>query len=146
MHLPIQKHREIVFLVLYSHDISKDLSDDPTLLIMNELKTSKKNVHLAIDAAQKIESKLEEIDEKITAISEEYVFDRISTIEKNIIRLAIYELIHEKLDIKVAIAEAIRLCKKFSNLESSKFVNAIIDQVYHGYIKQDAPVQEECLT
>ncbi|MBI5273932.1 MAG: transcription antitermination factor NusB [Chlamydiales bacterium] len=146
MQLPIQKHREIIFLVLYSHHISSDLSDDPTLLIMHELKTTKKNVHLAIDIARKIETHLIEIDALISGISEEYAFDRISAIEKNIIRLAIYELIHEQLDIKIAVAEAIRLCKKFSTVESSKFVNAIIDQVYHGYSNKALSNPQECFT
>lgn len=134
MQLPIQKHREIILLILFAHEVSQDLADDPTTLIMSELKVSRKNVRFALEETLKIESNFSEIDEMIRVISQEYDFDRITLLEKNIIRLALYEIIHTGLDVAIAISEAIRLCKKFGNMESSKFVNAIIDQIYHGSI------------
>jgi len=134
MQLPIQKHREIILLILFAHEVSQDLADDPTTLIMSELKVSRKNVRFALEETLKIESNFSEIDEMIRMISQEYDFDRITLLEKNIIRLALYEIIHTGLDVAIAISEAIRLCKKFGNMESSKFVNAIIDQIYHGSI------------
>ncbi len=134
MELPIQKHREIILLILFAHDVSEDLSDDPTPLIMSELKISRRNVHLALEEARKIESSLTDIDEMIRTISKEYDFERISLLEKSVIRLAVYEIWKKELDVSIAISEAIRLCKKFGNMESSKFVNAIIDQIYHGCI------------
>jgi N utilization substance protein B len=134
MQLPIQKHREIILLILFAHEVSLDLADDPTSLIMSELKISRRNVRFALEETMKVELKTLELDEMIRGISQEYDFDRITLLEKIIIRLALYEIIYTGLDVAIAISEAIRLCKKFGNMESSKFVNAIIDQIYHGSI------------
>lgn len=144
MSLPIQKLREIVFLILYAHDLSGDQKDDPTALIMQQLKISKKNTLLAFDFAAKVESYIESIDDFIEKSSKSYDIDRINRVEKNILRLALYELIYKKLDLEVVVSEAIRLGKKFSNKESSKFINAIIDFVYHEYHNIDH--KNKCLT
>lgn len=130
MNLPIQKFRELVLLTLYSKEHGDGELCDPAPMLMKELKVSRKNVYLAIDKASKILSKLTEIDPMIQQASTEYDLDRIKLLDKNIIRLALFELLYDDLDIKIAVSEAIRLGKKFSNMESSKFINAIIDNVY----------------
>ncbi len=80
---------------------------------------------------QNILLKLEEIDALITRFSLSYQFDRIARVEKNVLRLGVYELcFSESMPPKVAIAEAIRLTRKFSTAESSSFVNAVLDAVF----------------
>jgi N utilization substance protein B len=131
MALPPQKFREIVVQLLYSQAFA-DLDAKETIpFMMKELKVTRRamvDVHALIDA---ILAKLGEIDPQIAAISSEYAFDRISKVELAIIRLGMYELLYNaSIPDKVAIAEAIRLCRKFGSPESAKFVNAILDHVY----------------
>src|SRR5512135_1276923 len=66
------------------------------------------------------------IDEKITISATNWQLDRMATVDRNILRLAAFELLYRR-DIppKVAINEAVELAKKFGDLESSKFVNGI---------------------
>jgi len=98
---------------------------------MNELKVSKRNVREAHTRMQTILEKLPEIDAHITAASEMYAFDRISRVEKTLLRLGIFELLYDDtVPPLVAIAEGIRLCRKFGTRESADFVNAILDKVY----------------
>jgi N utilization substance protein B len=129
--LPPQKFREMVFQLLYSHDVSELETEEMILLLMNELKVSKRNVREAHARMQTILEKLPEIDVRIAAASELYTFDRISRVEKTLLRLGIFELLYDDtVPPLVAIAEGIRLCRKFGTRESADFVNAILDKVY----------------
>ena len=130
MPLPIQKFREAVFQILYSHEFA-DEKEEIISFMMHELKTTKKAMQEAMTKVGLIQEKLSEIDPLIAATSSEYSFDRISRVEKTILRLALFELLFEsKTPAKVAIAEAVRLCRKFGTPESSHFVNAILDAIY----------------
>jgi N utilization substance protein B len=133
MPLPAQKFREMVFQMLYCFDFSQSAKADVIDLLMHELKVTKKS---AAEASRKVEAlfdRVQEIDDMIRPASIEYQFERISSVEKNILRLGIYELCFEEaIPPKVAIAEAIRLCRKFGTPESALFVNAILDRIYKG--------------
>jgi transcription antitermination protein NusB len=133
MPLPAQKFREMVFQMLYAYDSSHSVEADVIELLMHELKVTKKS---AIEASRRVQLVLErkiEIDEMIRPASTEYQFERISSVEKNILRLGVYELcFDDAIPAKVAITEAIRLCRKFGTPESAHFVNAILDRIYKG--------------
>lgn len=131
MALPPQKFREIVLQLLYSQEFAPIDVAESIPFMMHELKVTKRtmlDVHERID---KILEKYPEIDEKIRASSISYSLDRISRVEKMILRIAIFELLFDNvLPGKVAIAEAIRLSRKFGTPESAHFVNAVLDDIY----------------
>ena len=132
MALSQQKFREIVLQLLYSQNVAHPNEALMLELMMTELAVSKKNVRLAQERVEKIESKLPEIDALITSVSASYDFDRIQIVTKNILRLAVFELFFDdNIPYKVAIAEAIRLSRKFNTPESASFVNALLDNLYH---------------
>jgi N utilization substance protein B len=131
MSLPPQKFREIVYLLLFSALFSAEELENTALMLMGELKVTKKAVTEARARVTEILSRLEEIDAKIQATSKEYQFSRISSAEKCALRLGFFELLFDpSLPHKVAIAEAIRLTRKFGTPESADFVNAILGNVY----------------
>lgn len=131
MSLSQQKFREIVLQLLYSRDMGYFDEDLMTELMMAELAVSKRNVRQAQERVHLIQKHLPEIDPLITSVSTSYDFDRIQTVTKNILRLGVFELFFDdKIPPKVAIAEAIRLSRKFSTPESAAFVNALLDQLY----------------
>ena len=110
MSLPPQKFREIVFQILYSSDFSASDGEETALMLMGELKVTKKSVLLALERVGQIGAKLTEIDEKITSASTEYSFERISRVEKTILRLGLFELLFDSsIPPLVAIAEAIQI-------------------------------------
>lgn len=131
MTLSQQKYREIVFQLLYSQDMGHPDEPDMVNLIMAELAISKKNVRLALDKVRQILQHLPEIDPLIASVSKSYEFERIQRVTKNILRLGVYELFFDDgIPPKVAIAEAIRLSRKFNTPESASFVNALLDHLY----------------
>lgn len=131
MALSQQKFREIVLQLLYSQDVGHPDEALMTELMMAELAVSKKNVRLAQERVQKIQERFSEIDPLIASISTSYDFSRIQLVTKNILRLGVFELLFDdQIPPKVAIAEAIRLSRKFSTPESASFVNALLDHLY----------------
>jgi len=63
----------------------------------------------------------------VTALSENWRFERLATVDRNILRLAIYELRFGTAPVKVVIDEALELAKTFSSEESAGFLNGILD-------------------
>ena len=72
----------------------------------------------------------EEIDARIKQHAKNWEFHRIATVDRNIMRLAIYEMLYrEDIPPIVSINEAVDIAKKFSTQDSGKFVNGILDKV-----------------
>lgn len=144
MSLAPQKFREIVFQLLYSCDFEATSDEEMVPFMMHELKVTKR---IMVDATTRMRlamAKRSEIDAMIQTTSTEYTFERISRVEKTILRLSLFELLFDdSIPPKVAIAEAIRLCRKFGTPESSQFVNAILDGVYKN--KYGTPISEPAL-
>jgi N utilization substance protein B len=73
---------------------------------------------------------LPEIDDRIRKYCENYEFNRISPVDRNVLRLAIYEMLHrDDIPPVVSIDEAIELAKTFGGADSGRFVNGILDRV-----------------
>ena len=83
---------------------------------------------------------LAEIDPVITSHAEHWNLKRMAVIDRNILRLGVFELLHaDRVPPKVCINEAIELAKRFGDAESGKFINGILDAVHkktHG--RQDS--------
>lgn len=143
MALSQQKLREIVFQLLYSQDLGQSNESLMIDLMMAELAVSKKNVRLAQERAQLVRQHLSEIDSLITSASTSYDFDRIQMVTKSILRLGVFELFFdEQIPPKVAIAEAIRLSRKFNTPESASFVNAVLDYLYQASLGEKTNTQQ----
>ncbi len=81
--------------------------------------------------AEGIAANLAAIDAKISHYAANWQIKRMAVIDRNILRLGVYELLHTS-DIppKVTINEAVELAKKYGDLESGKFVNGILDKIH----------------
>ncbi len=78
-----------------------------------------------------VQQHIEEIDKKISQYATNWQLKRMAIIDRNILRLGVFELQYAS-DIPpiVAINEAVELAKKYGDLESSKFVNGILDKIH----------------
>ncbi len=75
---------------------------------------------------------VEEIDAVLTKFAENWDLARMAIVDRNIMRFATYELLFmEDIPPKVTINEAVNIAKKFSQEESGKFVNGILDKINH---------------
>jgi N utilization substance protein B len=140
MPLPPQKFREAVIQILYAQDFASD-SEEIVPFMMEAIKTTRRAMLDAQERVGLVVAKLGEIDAIIAEASHEYTFERISRVEKTILRLGLFEILFDdEVPPKVAIAEAVRLCRKFGTPESSQFVNAILDGVYKKNVAPEEPL------
>lgn len=73
--------------------------------------------------------KKESIDETLAAVVENFAPERIDPVDRAILRLGTYELMHAETPPKVAINEAIELAKRFGTTDSRRFVNGVLDKI-----------------
>lgn len=131
MSLQPQKARELVFQLLYGLTIGKsDTEEELVTVLMHECKVTRKNVMEALSRAHEIERCQAECDAYIEKACQEYTVDRIQSVERTILRLAIFELAFEKtIPANIVFAEAKRLAKKFATAEASAFVQGVLSAV-----------------
>jgi N utilization substance protein B len=79
----------------------------------------------------------DDIDAKIVPIAPDWPIEQIARVDRNILRIGIYELLHQA-DVvppKVAINEAVELAKAFGSDNSSKFVNGVLGTAYRTLVE-----------
>ena len=81
--------------------------------------------HLVHGAVQHVD----EVDERIRRHAEHWRMERMPVVDRNILRLAVYEMTHEDTPPAVVIDEALDLARKFSGEESVQFVNGVLDAI-----------------
>ena len=80
---------------------------------------------------------LEAIDKKIVEFATNWELKRMAIVDRNILRLACFELIHlDDIPSKVTINEAVELAKKYGGIDSGKFTNGILDKINKTDIKK----------
>lgn len=78
-----------------------------------------------------VETNITLIDEKISKYATNWQLKRMAIIDRNILRMGVYELLYaDDIPPKVSINEAVELAKKYGDVESSKFVNGILDKIH----------------
>jgi transcription antitermination factor NusB len=82
-----------------------------------------------------------EIDTTIQAVAQNWNISRMAVVDRNVLRLATYELLHcQDIPPKVAINEAIELGKRYSTSNSGAFINGILDKIMNRARPQSAPL------
>ena len=77
-----------------------------------------------------VKEQLEQIDTILSQYSENWTIDRMTGVDRNILRMAIYELLHRpEIPKNVTINEAVEIGKKFGSEDSGAFVNGILDRI-----------------
>jgi N utilization substance protein B len=83
----------------------------------------------ARDTADAVAARVDELDRRITAASEGWTADRLGAVERNILRLAIYELDEGSVPLEVVIDEAVTLAKRYATEEAGRLVNGILGRI-----------------
>lgn len=127
-----RKSRILAMSMLHSMDIqkTKDVEVGRRVLDFFSKPFEKSVVNRAVKFAQGVVDNSAQIDSKISNQAQNWDFNRIANIDKQIMRIAIYEVFNEPLTpAPVAINEAIDIAKIYSLKESGHFVNGLLDQI-----------------
>jgi N utilization substance protein B len=123
--------REAAIQFLYQHDAHKPANVDEALAAFWKQNEEPQNVRdFANDLLRGALEKQPEVDAKIRTLADNWDFERLAVVDRNILRLAVYEMLFRpEIPPVVSINEAIEIAKKFSTAESGKFVNGLLDRV-----------------
>jgi len=144
-----RKAREAALQALYEIDLSGTSVSDA-------LKRESASHELGPEQAQYLERLVrgawanhEVLDRGLAALLEEYDFDRLAAVDRNVLRLAAFEIEYvPSVPPAVTIDEAIEIAKKYSTAESGRFVNGVLGKFLRQSVKKDwdprsVPEEEE---
>jgi N utilization substance protein B len=124
------KGRELALQVLYEIDAVGHKSEESLGRILSSIEASADISDFVAGLVKGVIQNREQLDQNIRDFAPAWPLDQISLIDRNILRLAIFEILHDnKIPVKVAINEAVELAKAFGSDNSSRFVNGVLGSV-----------------
>ena len=122
--------REVAVQFLYQQDIHGDRATDLRADFWNFRETKASVRDFANNLIAGVNAHIAEVDERIKKYAINFEIGRLATVDRNILRLAIYEMLNcmETPPI-VAINEAIEIARRFGGEDSSRFVNGVLDRI-----------------
>jgi N utilization substance protein B len=119
-------------------DLIEALRDDPHAPVAPALPVQPEQMREALDYARRLvagaSEHLDEVDQLIREQAEHWRLERMSAVDRNVLRLAVYELLYE-VDVPklVVLDEAIELAKRFGSEQSGRFVNGLLDGLLRSH-------------
>jgi N utilization substance protein B len=124
------KARMIALQALYEVDAVMRRPEAVTERLLGEARLTEANSEFVRELINGTIKHREEIDSKIQKYAPAWPIDQLAIIDRNILRLAIFEILFDnKVPVKVAVSEAVELAKTFGSDKSSKFVNGVLGTV-----------------
>ena len=141
-----RKSRELVLQMLFQADMGKQTVDHVRHTFWAEHATASAEVRgFADDLFRVATDRGTEIDQLIERHAEHWRMERMPAVDRNILRLGVYELLHGATPAAVTIDEALELTRKFSSEESVQFVNGVLDAIHRSQVAgaADAKIESE---
>ena len=132
--------RELALKFLYQFELNGGDLDEQIKLFLERNSSQEDVANFMKELVVSLIDKMEEIDKIIQKFSDHWVLDRMTVIDRNILRMGACELLFNfSTPPKVVINEAIDIAKKYGNEDSPEFINGILDKVYNE-IGQKGPL------
>jgi len=124
------KARMLALQALYEVDSAARRPEAVTERLLAETPLSRENDDFVRELVNGTVKNREQIDSNIHKFAPAWPVDQIATVDRNILRLAIFEILFDnKVPIKVAVNEAVELAKTFGSESSAKFINGVLGSV-----------------
>ncbi|MDD5627868.1 MAG: transcription antitermination factor NusB [Elusimicrobia bacterium] len=136
--------REIALQALYLMDVARTQPSEAFAIVNRHAgKEEAQTLDFARSLLDGAAAKLGEIDSHIAATAENWPIKRMAAVDRNVLRLAAYELAYEReTPVGVVIDEAIEIVRKYSTEDATKFVNGILDKLKALRQTPDAPPED----
>ncbi len=132
-----RKAREMALQVLYAVDLSGESWENALEETITRRNSSGEAADYAGKLVERAMNSAPKLDEMISGRLENWAFNRVSIIDRNILRIALAELLYfPDTPTKVIIDEAIEISRRFSSREAGRFVNGILDRLA-GEVRED---------
>jgi transcription antitermination protein NusB len=127
---------------LFAHDLHGIVSDADHTAFW-EMHMAKENVRAyAEELVKGILAHQSELDQLISSVLENFSFERLGVVDRNILRLGLYELLYTDVPHPVVINEAIEIARDFGDTKTRKFVNGILDRLAKSLPQRPVPAIE----
>ncbi|MDM7923575.1 MAG: transcription antitermination factor NusB [Pyrinomonadaceae bacterium] len=137
-----RKARECAMQMLFAADVVKGTDDFSTESYWRELGDAELDERL-IEFANKLVdgtlANLQVIDDRIRTRAEHWRIERMAIVDRNVLRLSVYEFLFEDTPPTVVINEALEIARRFSTFEATQFINGILDAIKLDLQKTDDP-------
>jgi len=127
-----RKARECALQMLFAADVAEMPADEVVRSYWAELGETDLDAtarEFATRLAARTLANLELLDERIRSRAEHWRISRMAVVDRNILRLAVYEFLYEPTPRTVAINEALEIARRFSTYEATQFINGILDAI-----------------
>ena len=133
--------RECALQALYQLDTGGgDPRDAVRGVLAHFEEADRETERFADELVRGVQSERSQIDELIQRSSTHWKLDRMARVDRNILRLAVYEILRRAdVPVRVTLNEAVELGKKFGSEESSAFVNGVLDRIAHMDLPDATP-------
>ena len=134
-----RKSRECALQMLFAADITKTQTGRLTIDFWNEIgeDLNEKSRNFADALVLGTLEKIDALDDTIRSRAEHWRIERMAVVDRNILRLAVYELIHTDTPGTVVINESLELARQFSTYEATQFINGILDAIKNDFEKKN---------
>lgn len=125
-----RQSRELALQVLFQTEFAPQISYTDLMEVLGA-SLDQEVVQFADEIIRGVQSQKAEIDAKIQAASSHWKVERMATVDRNILRVAVFEMRFSANPLKenIVINEAVEIAKKFGTTDSASFVNGLLDQV-----------------
>jgi N utilization substance protein B len=132
-----RRSREFALQVLYQLEITKQGALKAMVQLKENFSPEEGEDEFAKQIVMGVVERRQEIDRLIEERSENWRLDRMTIIDRNILRIAIFELLYcSEVPPKVTLNEAIDLGKRYGSEESGSFINGILDRIQNEVIRK----------
>lgn len=142
------KAREAALQMLFAHDMDNSACPDLTNNYWNELGDSTHDDKTR-DFANKLVcgtiEKISEIDDIIRIRAEHWRIERMAIVDRNVLRLAVFEMYFHDTPDTVALNEALEIARKFSTYEATQFINGLLDSIKQDHERSIEPPEDDAL-
>ena len=127
-----RKARECALQMLFAADVVKNtglFSIDDYWRELGDTEFDDKTRDFANNLVEGTLKNNETIDEKIRTRAEHWRIERMAIVDRNVLRLAVYEFLYQDTPHTVVINEALEIARRFSTFEATQFINGILDAI-----------------
>ena len=136
---PVKREsREQAFRMLFAYDFDRE-TDPPSFYEFNTENLEEKKLNYARKIFLGVCENIGDIDSEIEGTSVKGKMSRMSAVTRNILRLSVYEMTGLDVPPRVAINEALEICKKYDDENAPSFVNGILNRIARnkGWIEEE---------
>src|SRR4051794_38547538 len=133
--------REVALQLLFQFDLNPSVARPVQEQFVRERMNDPEGERFCLALVDGVRAKRVEIDQTLTQIAENWRLPRMAAVDRNVLRIGAYELLHTDTPATATINEAIELARRFGSKDSPAFVNGLLDRIAKQRAGEAAPAE-----